>query len=143
MLKIVLVALFLVTPTAQAEESQNIPSAWTMVLPFGGPQFATDRNKLGFVFGGLQLAGAGSAIYSGLEMVRLAESGEPEDVDQELRFRTLSAVSVGIAAAAWLASVMDGSHARDVAVERAQSARAWESSQPQRGVLEPKALWVP
>ena len=143
MLKILLFAVFLVIPTAHAEESQDIPPAWKMVLPFGGPQFATDRNKLGFVFGGIQLVGAGSAVYSGLEMVRLAESGEPEDIDRELRLRTLSAVSVGMAAAAWLTSVMDGSHARDVASERAQSARAWQLSQPHRGVFQSKALWVP
>jgi len=142
-LKTLLFALFLVNPTAHAEEAQDVPAAWKMVLPFGGPQFATDRNTHGFVFGGIQLVGVGGAIYTGLEMVRLAESGEPEDIDKELQMRTLSAIAVGIAGAAWLGSVMDGSHARDLAVERAQSARAWELSQPKRAVFEAKGMWVP
>ena len=143
MLKTLLFAFFLMIPTAQAEETQEVPAAWKMVLPFGGPQFATDRNTHGFVFGGVQLLGVGGAVYTGLEMVRLAESGEPEDIDQELRMRSLSALSVGIAGAAWLVSVIDGSHARDMALERAQSARAWELSQPRRGLTPIKAFSVP
>jgi hypothetical protein len=111
---------------AETPEAESVPSAWAMVSPFGVPQFLNDRKGLGFTFGGLQLLGLGGAVYSGLRMVDLAEDGE---VDAELRMRTLSAWSVGTAGAAWLASVIDGSHARDVALEKAHAARSWEAVQ--------------
>ena len=123
MLTTSLLAMHLLSPEAGAEELRNIPSPWATVLPFGVPQFATHQKAKGFAFGGFQALGVGGAIYSGIEMVRLAEEGE---VDQELRMRTVSAFSVGLAGAAWLVSVIDGSHARDVAIEKAQSARLWE-----------------
>jgi len=115
--------MHLLSPEAGAEEVREIPSPWAMVLPLGVPQFATQQKAKGLAFGGLQALGIGGALYSGFEMVRLAEEGE---VDQELRMRTVSAFSVGLAGAAWLVSVIDGSHARDVAIEKAQSARLWE-----------------
>jgi hypothetical protein len=121
-----LLAFHFLTLEASAEEGPEVPSGWTMVLPLGAPQFLMDRKPQGFVFGGIQVLGIGGAVYTGLEMVRLAEEGE---VDQELRMRTLSAFSVGMAGGAWLASVIDGSHARDVAIEKAQSARNWERQQ--------------
>lgn len=108
-----------VTPVA-------IPAGWAMVSPFGVPQFLNGRKGLGFTFGGLQVLGLSGAIYTGIRMRSLAIEG---DVDAELRMRTLSAWSVGTAGAAWLVSVIDGSHARDVALERARSARAWEAVQ--------------
>ena len=124
-----LLAIHLAAPVVHAEapptEQVSVPGAWSMVAPFGVPQFLNDRNALGFTFGGLQVLGIGGAVYSGIRMRDLAVEG---DVDAELRMRTLSVWAVGTAGAAWLASVIDGSHARDVALEKAQSARAWEAS---------------
>ena len=77
MLKRCLLAMLLFSSTASAEspvsdgEAVEVPSAWAMVLPFGVPQFANDRNRLGLVFGGLQAVGVAGAVYSGIEMVRL------------------------------------------------------------------------
>lgn len=107
--------------------SGDVPGAMAMISPFGVPQFLNGRKGLGFTFGGLQVLGLGGAIYTGIRMRNLAIEG---DVDAELRMRVLSAWSVGTAGAAWLASVIDGSHARDVALEKAQSARAWDAAQP-------------
>ena len=133
MLKRCLLAMLLFSSSASAEspvsegEVVEVPSAWAMVLPFGVPQFANDRNRLGFVFGGLQAVGVAGAVYSGVEMVRLAEEGE---VDQELAMREISAVSVALTGAMWLASVIDGSNAREVALKKAESARLWERQVP-------------
>ena len=132
MLKRLLLAMLLFSSTASAEspvseeDVVHVPSAWAMVLPFGVPQFANKRTGLGMVFGGLQAAGVAGAVYSGVEMVRLAEEGE---VDQELRMREISAVSVALTGAMWLASVIDGSNSREVALKKAQSARLWEKQQ--------------
>ena len=114
------------SPVSEAEEIK-VASPWAMVLPFGVPQFATQRTKLGLVFGGLQAIGVAGAVYSGVEMIRFAEEGE---VDQELLMRDISKYSVALTGAMWLASVIDGSRARDVALEKAQAARNWERQQP-------------
>ena len=146
MLKRCLIAMFLFSSTAYAEsadsvdEAVEIPSAWAMILPFGVPQFATDRNRLGAVFGGLQAVGVAGAVYSGLEMVRLAEEGE---VDQELAMREISAVSVALTGAMWLASVIDGSNAREVALKKAESARLWEQQVPTQAVVLSSPLSAP
>ena len=133
MLKRCLLAMFVFSTSASAEspvseeEAVKVPSAWTMILPFGVPQFATDRTRLGLALGGLQALGVAGAVYSGVEMVRLAEEGE---VDQELAMREISAVSVALSGAMWLASVIDGSNAREVALKKAQAARLWDQQKP-------------
>lgn len=124
-----LLAMHLAAPVVHAEappeDHVKAPRGWAMAAPLGIPQFLNDRNALGFTFGGLQVLGVGGAVYTGIRMRDLAVEG---DVDTELRMRSLSAWAVGIAGAAWMASVIDGSHARDVALEKAHSARAWEAS---------------
>lgn len=120
------VQLFSLEVHAETPETEPVPAAIAMLSPFGVPQFLNDRKGLGFTFAGLQFLGLGGAIYSGFRMRDLAIEG---DVDAELQMRTLSAWSVGTAGAAWLASVIDGSHARDVALEKAHAARSWEAVQ--------------
>jgi len=74
-------------------------------------------------------------------MVRLAEEGE---VDQELRMREISTVSVALSGAMWLASVIDGSNAREVALKKAQSARLWDQQQaPVLTVAQKKPISLP
>ena len=113
----------------------SVPSPWAMVLPFGVPQFATQRNRLGLVFGGMQALSVAGAVYSGMEMNRLATeigqgNGDPNLVDQELAMRDVSKYSVALAGVFWFVSVVDGSNAREVALEKAKSARMWEAVQP-------------
>ena len=57
-------------------------------------------------------------------------NGDPALVDQELAMRDLSKYSVALAGVFWFVSVVDGSNAREVALEKARSARMWESVQP-------------
>ncbi|MEC7240111.1 MAG: hypothetical protein VXW32_02635 [Myxococcota bacterium] len=146
MLKRCLLAMFVLSSSAAAEgpaseeETVKVPPAWTMVLPFGTPQFATDRSRLGLVLGGLQAVGVAGAVYSGVEMVRLAEEGE---VDQELAMRELSAVSVALTGAMWLASVIDGSNAREVALKKAESARLWDQQNSTRTAAVERSFSVP
>ena len=93
MLRFSLFGMLLLSTSAQAEspvseaEEIKVASPWAMVLPFGVPQFATQRTKLGVVFGGLQAIGVAGAVYSGVEMIRFAEENE---VDQELLMRDIS-----------------------------------------------------
>jgi hypothetical protein len=120
------VQLFSLEVHAETPETEPVPAAIAMLSPFGVPQFLNGRKGLGFTFGGLQVLGLGGAIYTGVRIRSLAIEG---DVDTELPLRYLSVLSVVTVSAAWFSSVMDGSHARDVALEKAHAARSWEAVQ--------------
>ncbi len=118
-----LATMALVTTPAHAAQSPQLAPAWTVVLPFGGPQFAEGRRTRGLVFGGLQLAGASLTVTSIVQMRSLAEAG---DIDAELRWRMTSAGAMAFTTGCWFGSTLDASRYREIQQEQLLSAGlAW------------------
>ena len=76
-----------------------------MVVPFGVGQFAHDKRGRGIAYAVSEVATASLATFAYVQMVQLAEEG---DVDTELRWRMVSAVSTAGFAGIYTAQVIDG-----------------------------------
>ena len=76
-----------------------------MVVPFGVGQFTYDKRRRGVAFAVGEVATASLATFAYIRMVELAEEG---DVNTELRFRMVSAVSTATFAGIYTAQVIDG-----------------------------------
>ncbi len=76
-----------------------------MVVPFGVGQFAHDKKRRGTVYAITEATLAGLATFSYVNMVSLAADGK---VDEELRWRMVSAVSTAGFAGVYTAQVIDG-----------------------------------
>ena len=92
----------------------NAGAVWTLVMPFGLPQFTHERPGRGAIYLGSQLAMGGLATWSSIE---LWEAAEAEDFDRELRHRMISAGAVAGVCASWLVSVIDGARLHQLEVE--------------------------
>jgi hypothetical protein len=118
----------LAIPSARAAESgaDARQPVWTLVMPFGVPQFFQHKRGAGIGYAAVQAAGTGLAAYSTARMWSLAEAGE---VDQELRWRMVSFGAVSVMGAGWFASSTHAAHVyRYQGDELAARARAWEAS---------------
>jgi len=116
-----LLSLWLLATPAQAGP------AWTLVVPFGVPQFVHKKRKRGLLYGGLQLAGLSASTVATFRSYGYANAGND---DLYLTWRLISAGTVAFTAAAWFASALDGSRLHQLELEAyglTQSARAWDS----------------
>lgn len=115
-----LLSLWLMAAPAEAAP------AWTILVPFGVPQFTHRRRGRGFVFGGLQAVGLTTSTFATLAAFGYADAGNE---DLYLAWRLASAGTVAFTAAAWFASVIDGSRLHQLELEAyglAQNAQAWD-----------------
>lgn len=122
-----LLASVFAAPAARAGEEAGVPPTWTVVVPFGVPQFSHGARAPGLAFGGAQVAGVGLAGVAGARMWSLASAGE---VERELVWRQVGAGAVAVSAGAWFASVVHGSRLHDQAQERLEAVQAWDRGQP-------------
>lgn len=119
-----LLLALLLTPPATAEEPRQ--PGWTLVLPFGAPQYIQRRPGWGAGFMTAQALGVGGAVWSGVAIERAVEA---EDYERELQLRAVSAVTVGLTAASWFGSVLDGARYYQLQGEQmAAQAQAWRRS---------------
>ena len=99
---------------------------WTVVLPFGLPQFVQHRPIAGAAYAAVQGAGAAGAVWTGLALGNALDEEQGERFD---RWRLPNALCVTALAGGWFVSAVDALHARDVASrEQADRARAWDAA---------------
>ncbi|MCB9762636.1 MAG: hypothetical protein H6739_22745 [Alphaproteobacteria bacterium] len=111
-------ALMLSSPAVAQEQP-----GWTLILPLGAPQFIQHRVPRGVVSGGIQVAGLGVAIGSGVAANRAAEA---EDFEREGTMQIISIAGASAACGALFYSVMDAAHYNQLQREQmAAQARAW------------------
>jgi len=120
---VLLATMALGSSPARAAEAPPLAPAWTVVLPFGGPQLAEGRRTRGLVFGGLQLAGASLTVTALVQMRSLAVAG---DIDAELRWRMTSAGAMAFTTGCWFGSTLEASRYRQIQQEQLMAAgQAW------------------
>ena len=115
-----LLSLWLLATPAQASP------AWTLVVPFGVPQFAHGKRKRGLLYAGLQAVGLSASAVATLRTYGYASAGNDR---LYLTWRMISAGTVAFTAAAWFASSVDGSRLHQLELEAhglAQGARDWD-----------------
>ena len=95
-----LLTLWLLATPAQASP------AWTLVVPFGVPQFAHGKRKRGLLYAGLQAVGLSASTVATVRTYGYASAGNDQ---LYLTWRMISAGTVAFTAAAWFASSLDGS----------------------------------
>jgi hypothetical protein len=115
-----LLTLWLLATPAQASP------AWTLVVPFGVPQFAHGKRKRGLLYAGLQAVGLSASTVATVRTYGYASAGNDQ---LYLTWRMISAGTVAFTAAAWFASSLDGSRLHQLELEAyglAQGARDWD-----------------
>jgi hypothetical protein len=88
--------------------------AWTLVVPFGVPQFAHRKRGRGLLYAGLQLVGLSTSVVASIQAYGYANAGN-EDLFQT--WRLISAGTVAFTAGAWFASILDGSRLHQLELE--------------------------
>ena len=125
-----LLSLLLLTNPAQAEAPEAAPTlgqprAFTIVMPFGTPQYVLGRPKAGLSFMSAQLVGFGFGAFAS---ARMWQSFEAEDYEAERSWRMASWGGIATGSAAYFGSVLHGSRLYQLQGEQlAASARAWET----------------
>ncbi len=108
--------------------------AWTLVVPFGVPQFTHGKRKRGLLYGGLQFVGVSASAVATVRAYGYANAGND---DLYLTWRMISAGTVAFTAASWFASAVDGSRLHQLELEAyglAGNARAWDRWNPPKMV---------
>lgn len=133
--------LLLTLPTASAQESPADPAlqpAITLVLPFGVPQYASGRPKLGTLFAATQVVGIGLGAW-GLE--RQIHFDALEQYETVLAYRMMSWSAVSIAALSWFVSSLEGS--RHYQIQKIELAQVWAWESQRVAMVETGGLTVP
>ena len=122
--------LLLLSPARAAEDTGpqlHQPRAFTIVMPFGTPQYVMGRPKAGAIFTGAQLAGFGFGTFAS---VRMWQSFNAEDYDAERSWRMASWAGIATGGAAYFGSVLHGSRLYQLQGEQMElAARQWETQQ--------------
>jgi hypothetical protein len=127
-----LLSLLLLTRPALAADPEGAPElhqprAFTIVMPFGTPQYVMGRPKAGLAFTGAQLAGFGFGTFAS---VRMWQAFEAEDYEAERSWRMASWGGIASGSAAYFGSVMHGSRLYQLQGEQmAASATSWQTQQ--------------
>ncbi len=132
-----LLSLWLLATPAQAAP------AWTLVMPFGVPQFTHGKQKRGLLYAGLQFVGVSASTVATMRAYSYANAGNDQ---LYLTWRMISAGTVAFSAAGWFASALDGSRLHQLELEAyglAQGARDWDRWQASSvSTLQPRAWGV-